>query len=168
MKLILETFAVSHFDTLTEDEQVAVQDYTDENAKYNYRYFNNILNGHWKDKQIDAEGKKRMKDIDDAINSSTIDENLYLYRATNRAHITKDAMLLNKGYSSTSLFKDVVEDFDNGDILKIRVPKGTKGLYIGAETMSMVAEYEVLLGRNTKLQVLGKNSDGTIECIIVE
>lgn len=159
---------VEYFITLDDEVQEAIADYTDENAKYNYKMYNNILNEHWEQKELDELGKKRVKQIDDAINNSTIDEDMYLYRAGDIIHINDDMTMNNKGYMSTTLYKKTADFFDNVDIFKIRVPKGTKGLYIGANTMSMVQEDEVLLGRNTLIKIIGRNKDGTIECEIIK
>ena len=157
-----------YFDELDFDTQKAVEDYTSQTEHYNYAYFNNILNENWPSKQLDDEAKDRIKLIDKAINGSTITENMYVYRNFDRMYIDKDGYITSKGYMSTSLYKGPTEQyFDNEDIMKLRVPKGTKGLYVGANTMSMVPEYEIIFGRDIKIRVIGMNKDNTIECEIV-
>ena len=157
-----------YFNTLDEPTTIAIGDYTSQTEHYNYAYYNNILNNNWEGEQLDEEATERIKLIDKAIDGSTIDEDMYVYRAGDIAYIDDKGEIMSKGYMSTSLFNGVESYTDSPDIFKIRVPKGTKGLYIGGNTMSWVQEYEVLFGRNTILKVLGKNNDGTIECIIIK
>lgn len=158
-----------YFDELDYDTQKAIEDYTSQTEHYNYAYYNNIMNGNWPNRQLDDEAKNRIKLIDKAIDGSTITENMYVYRNFDRMYIDKDGYITSKGYISTSLYKSPTEQyFDYEDIMKLRVPEGTKGVYVGANTMSMVAEYEILFGRDTKIRVIGRNKDNTIECEIVK
>ena len=157
-----------YFDTLDDKTAEAILDYTNENEIYNYKHYNNILNGHWEGRDLDDISRARVKLIDKAIENSTIDEDMYLYRNTSLEHVKDDMTMTSKGYLSTSLFKEDIEHFDEPDVFKIRVPKGTKGLYIGSNTMSWVDESEVLLGRNTTIKIIGRNKDGTIECEIIK
>jgi len=94
------------------------------------------------------------KGLDDAFDAAKgLPEDLTVFRGM-RVRGTKDYSTLvgktfeDKAFMSTSMMPDVAKTFSDSDsvIVKLTVPKGTKGIYLGAE------ETEILLNRGSKIK----------------
>lgn len=140
------------YNRLTDDEKMALDYYTDDG----YSYINDAL----KEESIYDGVINDIECIDSAMERFELPEDIVVYRGTSMDEyndIEVGSLFPGKMYYSTSLFEYVSEDFmnarDNPVMLEIRVPKGTKSLYIGANSY-VGDEAELLLSRHLKYRVL--------------
>ena len=115
--------------------------------------------------------------LDDFLRSYTLPEGVVVYRFISRKGIKelfgrwfprKARSGLEKAFMSTSLLKSAAREFaknDRGVMLKIRVPKGTHGLYVSQDQYkgNQLREYEFLLPPRVMLRVV-KTGLFQIEC----
>lgn len=159
---------------LSKEEIAAIQDYTEDfgdqfgSKKETYRKINEHLR---KGKKIDAEAKAALGHIDEALSKTVIDEDVLLYRGisdnlTKTLENSVGKTVLDKGLMSTTADIDqalLFADMRGGglQVMRIRVPKGTNGGYLGFKNLSLETfdEAEVLLPRNTKVRVIGVAKD---------
>ena len=152
-------------ESLTDKEIDAITQYTagDEGT---YDMINNYL---W------SGGSKTWKTqadlIDKAISKFDLPENIMVYRGTEGADLdlTKGSIINLKGFTSTSTDPEVAMAYANNDIdwqyekpvvLQISVPKGRgRGAYTAGYAMAP-DESEVLLNRNSRIQVTGTRRRG--------
>lgn len=139
----------------------AIEDYTNENAFYNYGRINGNINS-FGIENVNESVKEKVNLIEKAIEKNKIPDNIYVYRVVDKNDIkiddTGNHYIQNKGFTSTSVEENTSVDFiDTEDKikLKIKVLKGTSGLYIGEDTMSIVDEDEILFGLNKKIIIEG-------------
>lgn len=102
--------------------------------------------------------------MDKRLNKSYVPENILGYRfldyrdlciSTNRYHINWGAVIEDKGYLGVGLVESSLEkEFGSYDtLLKIMIPKGTKGLYIDLIS-NRRKEQELICARGSKLKVM--------------
>ena len=111
-----------------------------------------------------------VKNINSAIKKFKLDKDLITFRGTKAKYfkgVSEGDVISGKVFYSTSLDKDQAMAFYNdikdyyeeeAKFLEIHVPKGTKALYIGANTNYEVNEKELLLSNKLKYKV--KKIDG--------
>lgn len=111
-----------------------------------------------------------VKNINSAIKKFTLDKDLITFRGTKAKYfkgVSEGDVISGKVFYSTSLDKDQAMAFYNdikdyyeeeAKFLEIHVPKGSKALYIGANTNYEVNEKELLLSNELKYKV--KKIDG--------
>lgn len=111
-----------------------------------------------------------VKNINSVIRKFKLDEDLITFRGTKAKYfkgVSEGDVISGKVFYSTSLDKDQAMAFYNdikdyyeeeAKFLEIHVPKGTKALYIGANTNYEVNEKELLLSNKLKYKV--KKIDG--------
>jgi hypothetical protein len=150
------------FDTFhkegNEDIVQAIEDYTDENATYNYRTLNSML----RNNNITPEAQERINLISKGINENKLPTNMKLFRTISgkenvERYLKVGNVIEEKGLLSTTTSKEELEYFIEGPynaILEIEADKGTPSIYIGEQTMSELEANEVLFGTNKRLQVL--------------
>lgn len=119
-----------------------------------------------KGEKISSGNKKLIPLIDKALSKGVIPDDIIVYRGTSKRMIELlekkvGKVVRDKSFMSTTLYKGTADDFaglHNGVTLKIKVPKGTRGAYLGFEDIDYQAlsEGEVLLQRGAKMRVLGK------------
>lgn len=111
-----------------------------------------------------------------------IPDNVIVYRYINKGLLKymcpsyppkRGMILLDKGFMSTTLLQRSINDFRYSHpglnvLLKISIPTGTKGLYVGHLNDSL-PEYEIILAPDTKLRVDNKLPifNSYIECTVV-
>lgn len=84
----------------------------------------------------------------------------------------RGSIMQDKGFMSTTLIRESVwqlrRDKKSNVLLVIRVPKDTKGTYVGLLHDSL-PEYEVILAPNTKLRIDNKNLflNNYFECTVI-
>ena len=81
----------------------------------------------------------------------------------------KNATLENKAFTSTSVSKQEAANFGLGSstaVMRINVPKGTKGAYID-KVSKISREKEFLLGRDTKFKIKNIRMDDRLERWII-
>lgn len=102
--------------------------------------------------------------MDNRLDKSCVPENIWGYRflnygelckSTKRKHISWGAVIEDKGYMGVGLVESALEEeFGSYDtLLKIMIPKGSKGLYIDLIS-NREGEQELLCARGSKLKVL--------------
>ena len=111
-----------------------------------------------------------VKNINSAIKKFTLDKDLITFRGTKAKYfkgVSEGDVISGKVFYSTSLDKDQAMAFYNdikdyyeeeAKFLEIHVPKGSKALYIGANTNYEVNEKELLLSNELKYKI--KKIDG--------
>jgi hypothetical protein len=92
-------------------------------------------------------------------NTSRIPEDTVLYRMieSGAMPLTEGAVIKDKGYVSTSHTINGIRPYQDGIVLRIKVPKGTKGIPMENITGSP-AEKEILLHRNINFKVLSSET----------
>lgn len=153
--------------------EAAIKEYTGYTGIGSYENINKYLN----DKiQLSDYQKniveKNIKLIDESIKQETKNE-FYTYRgiAINENEISVGDEIINKGFTSTSVSKEIAQDFANnynGSLIQVEVPKGTKALYIGSHSGSGFNEEELLFGRNSKIIIIKKNEKGIFGRLVYE
>jgi len=110
-----------------------------------------------------AEIKKTTKNIESALNKSIVPDDVIAYRGISSKEIVDELndnmgkVFTEKGFASTSLDRSIAEQFTGwmtgeGALVRIRVPKGLKGMYIGDR------EKELLLQKNKKYRIISKKT----------
>ncbi|WP_081484486.1 ADP-ribosyltransferase [Candidatus Arthromitus sp. SFB-mouse] len=147
--------------TLTKNEIKSIRKY----SLVDYKKINRFLLGEPKQ---NTKLEEKIKNIDSAIAKYNLEDDIIVYRGTERKYyedLNEDDIIQEKVYYSTSLSKEVAEQFvidrknpSDGILVEIRAPKGSNVLYIG-NNGSFEFEQEMLIGRNTKYKVLeiGRN-----------
>jgi SPP1 gp7 family putative phage head morphogenesis protein len=107
---------------------------------------------------------KDVKNLDNAIDKFKLDRDIVTFRGTDAAYYKGLAIgdvFKEKVYYSTSaeekIAKEMAKQNQTPIMAEIRVPKGSKGLYIGDNTEYSKDQSEFLLKRGTKYLVIGKN-----------
>lgn len=85
-----------------------------------------------------------------------VPKNIEVYRSL-RTTVVQDLkpgdVFQDKGFISTTIGKGAVKPVDTESRMTIRVPKGTKGIYV-QEISEFPGEMEMLLNRGTKFKIL--------------
>ena len=143
------------YNKLTSDEKEAMQYYCEDG----YNEVNDFLNG-----KFEGYGSTQdfVTQIDNIMSKYELKENVIAYRKTDKMFYEKykdGDVFQEKMYYSTSLIKNIadnVSDYHNNPITtEIRVPKGTKSVYIVNNTIGDF-EAELLLARNLSYKVVKK------------
>jgi len=153
----------SKFPDFVKNSFVYYTDYT----KDGYVRINKALLGVEK---MTLEIARHVRRLDYGISQFVVDEDILVFSGDNARHYSnwkpedvKPIVL----YKSTSVtrrnaewyFNDVRERGGDPIIIEYRIPKGSKGIYIGDNTYHKRPEGEFLLGRNTRVRVLFKSVD---------
>ena len=137
----------------TEEQKQAISDYT----RFAYTPINSYLRGdenlyHKKDEE---KLKEKIKIIDSCFNGS-LSKNIIAYRAMkfneNFKKPKEGDIIENKGYSSTSINPEYIHE-SLGRIIRLKVKKGTKALYIDENSSNITGERELLFPRNMKIKI---------------
>ena len=130
-----------------------------------YQDINDFLNGKYPDYKY---GNEIIKEIDDAMSNYELKDDIIAFKGTSKNHYESKKIgdIINmKMYNSTALNENIAKTFlsekKNPIMLEIRVPKGTKCLYIGNNS-SYEFESELLLGRNLKYKIIDKTEEKII------
>jgi len=107
---------------------------------------------------------KEIKSIDMAIEKFHLDKDIVVFRGTDASFYEKGRIgdiLKERVYYSTSVVETVAADKAKQNLkpllAEIRVPKGSKGLYIGENSAYIIKDqFEFLLKRGTKYLIVGK------------
>jgi hypothetical protein len=161
-RAILQEQTNQYFDKLTDNVKQTITGYTN----YDYTDINNALHGNIS--MID-DLKAKVADIDKAVDGFEIKESMTVFRGTNAAYYSDWEMGNIKkfdAYASTSLLKSDAKWFykrqsklgNEPIMLEIRVPAGTKGMYIGDQTGFKVNQAELLLNRGLSYKVIEKSA----------
>jgi hypothetical protein len=159
---IFQEQANQYFDKLTNDVKQTIRGYTVED----YTDINNALYGNIR---ITDNIQKKVANLDRAVDGFEIKENMTVFRGTNAAYYSDwEAGSVKKieAYASTSLVRDTAKWFykrhkkmgNEPIMLEIRVPAGTKGIYIGEKTDFKVNQDELLLNRGLSYKVLERSA----------
>jgi len=87
--------------------------------------------------RLGSEWDETVKGLDSGISRGSTPKDLVLYRGASsfRADLLIGTEFTDKGFVSTSLSLETARDFSGGDqgsVIRIRIPKGTKGAYLPA------------------------------------
>lgn len=109
--------------------------------------------------------KRTITDLDRTIKNYNLQEDIVTYKGTSSLYYDKykeGEVFILKDFNSTSIDKQisdrVFKDKENPYMLEIRVPKGTKGMYLGRNSANST-EKEFLIDRNTKYKVISKENN---------
>jgi uncharacterized protein len=147
--------------SLTESEQFAVRTYTGEA----FTPLNNELRN---PKTAKAAIKKPLfKDMDNALNKSSLKEDTVVYRGIKdpsklglSPNMAIGATVKDPGYMSATLNPKVAAKYaGDGAVLKIAAPKGAKGASVGGISR-YPKEHEMLFARGSGFKVTGVSKEG--------
>lgn len=149
----LENLTDSWYNGLTEYQKGVLDSYT----QSGHRIINSCLRGEREFKGI----KTATADLDSALSSYKLPVDTVFWRGVTG----KEAELIKskvggefKDYKSVAAIKKKAGGFqkmyDGGVMIKMNVPAGTRGAYIGSFTSYMSNESEFLLGRGMKYKVI--------------
>ena len=146
--------------SLTAEEKDAVARYQTESFGFNEKLRHGSYDGGYGGDQATD---KEYAALDAALSKSTIHQSVTVHRAISDADALGDLNKLvgktitDKGYASTSLSRSAAEDYGEGIICKINVPKGSKAAYISNITDSRGKDFsgnrEILLPRDSHFKV---------------
>ena len=131
--------------------------------------YNNLLRGfddfNYGEKKIYS---KQIGILIEEINKHELPEDIVVYRYTHKRlfrYLFKDLkvkvgnIFIDKGFMSTTLVPELLREFAKSHryncILKLYLPKGTKGIYLKFDK-SILNEQEILLPSNSKFKLLKK------------
>lgn len=162
----LEDYHDQVFNSLSAGEQNSVIDYTTSQFEG--------INGHLLGKNdATPEMRKTISNVDSALGKSTVNVDTVAYRGISKdgysymqsnGMLDKGAVFTHKNYMSTTTDRKVADTFARGakgtkadphNVMQVKVPKGSKGLYLGKN--SNINESELLLNRGTKVRVTGSS-----------
>lgn len=140
------------YNVFTESEKKALNFYTDDGY--------DVINDSLKNGVLSDDIWDTVKNIDSAIEKFDLIEDIIVYRGTTMDYykdVNVGDIIDAKFFYSTSFLEYVAQDFadqrNNPVMLEIKVPRGTKSIYIGANS-SVGNESELLLSRHLKYKVL--------------
>jgi len=157
---------------LSEDEVAALQAFASED----FESINNALRFKPGSSMEDFTGSGRTiqataDHIDEALSNQVVPHDVEVYRGI-KGHLNVQVgeSFRDKGYASTSANPGVAESFvgqDAGVIMRVKVPKGANGIYMGSnyhqpgnKDFDLGEEQELLLPRDTKMRVLSRTDRG--------
>jgi hypothetical protein len=117
-----------------------------------------------------------IKVMDYALDRSVIPDNVVAWRAINSKNFYDNANRLqgktfqDPAFLSTSLFAPHVEEMlggRKGIIAQMRLPKGSRGLYVGAAG-GATNQHELLLPRGNQYRVTNVDDNGRVKHIVLE
>lgn len=145
---------------LTDQVQESIRDFTDSfhievNEKLRGKSYRNPGRSRWT-----AEDNSRVvRDLDEAIaNSPGLSSDTELWRGVDDVNFKPGQVFTDKAYTSTTVKKDVA-GFFGSHIVRILVPKGTKGLYVGKDFSENPEEAEFLLSRGMRYRVVSSDTE---------
>lgn len=129
-----------------------------------YEYVNSYLRGQDVPSYGLASAKELQQEIDKSFNNAPpIPKNMIVYREMSGeplAGLKPGDVFQDKGFVSTTIKSDL--NFAPGaSKLEIRVPKGSKGIYIQSISQYK-SEQEMLLNRGSKFKVIEENPNGLV------
>jgi hypothetical protein len=158
----LDTAARKVWKSLRPEERRALKDYTADSTDLN-KYVTGEL-----DKSEDPQLEAQTKLLDSVIDKHHIDENITVFRAIDirslgTATPGEGVTFKDPAYGSTTYLKDNAVTFLRSKnprvMLKIDVPKGTRGVYFGPSGRSKFwSEREILLPRGTVYRVISSET----------
>ena len=128
---------------------------------------NHIFNNHLRcNIQLDPFYQKNFTKMFDKLPTYHIPDNIIVYRYISKGLLKnmspiyppkRGMTIQDKGFMSTTLIKESMDNHRQSDVslkilLKISVPAGTPGTYVG-HLKNMLSEYEVILAPNTQLYI---------------
>jgi ADP-ribosyltransferase exoenzyme len=134
--------------------------------------------------KLDKDDKDTIADLDKTLAKTSVDRNLITYRGFSSQEIIdnfdrlRGTIFPDKGFVSTSLDREIGDKFARWAredeqipiIAEIRVPKGSRGAYMGG--LLKLSEAELLLPRDTKFRVIDTKIDsdeiGEIRRLVLE
>ena len=146
----LKKRSTEFWDSMLDSEKEAIQKYS---GPY-YRDINKYLRG-VPDITKDTEKIiKMIEEIDRALSRNTLGDDLILYRGVSLEEFEswKNINTINT-YKSTSISREVADDFNSDYKILIKAHKDTKGFYLG-DYSEYKSEKEFLLHRNQKYKIL--------------
>jgi hypothetical protein len=130
----------------------------------------------------DDELNNDIASINEEMNKFELPENIVVYRYSYKSllkafcstsNVQKHSIIEDKAFLSTTLFKESLKDFARQNrcdcLLKLYLPKGTHGVYIGKVNHSVLDEQEFLLPPHlsfTVLNVKWKLLASEYECMV--
>jgi hypothetical protein len=118
-------------------------------------YAKSIHASEWRESEV----KDLTTRLDDAFDKApTVPHNMVVYRGVDEeafAGLQKGDSFVDKGFVSTSIDRSEAR---TGMQVEIRVPKGTKGIYV-EQVSAVPSELEMILNRGTKFKVLELNRE---------
>jgi hypothetical protein len=153
------------YGSLTGSQRDSLHDYT--------TLFHHQINGAlYGVEPMDTFTKEKIDDIEAAMGKFSVTHNMTVFSGTNREHYKGwKAGEVRKidGYVSTSVTRRPAETFyrregKRGNIpllIEIRIPLGTRGLYIGNNTGLHSPQNELLLGKGLRYKVID-NADNSM------
>ncbi len=126
-------------------------------------------------KRLGKVEKAFVKRLDAALENAVVRENVTVYRGFKHPDITKNwnrlvgKTVTDKGYASTTLYKDTAEYFrkqSKGVMAEIRIPKGARAGWLGG--VADASEGELLLARGTKYRIVETSVRNKVKHIVME
>lgn len=168
------------YNSLTDAEKDALRRYSEEDEIGNYVDLNDIavkdahqtylknIGAATKSPRDTPENRATMAALDSAISKGTVGQDITAYRGISKGvyeelrisgSLREGKTTAHARYMSTTLDKGVATEFSRDYapsgptyLMKVAVPKGSKGLFVGKNS-AMGHEKELLLPRGTKLKV---------------
>lgn len=128
---------------------------------------------------IPASAQKYVKNLDSAIASSPIDEDIEVYRGVGNGVFPEGDLIgtefTDKSFVSTTYSRDMATEFrqrtagtKGGTIMQISIPRGTNALDMERSGFGIRNEREVLLGRNSLFRITSDSHRGSVRIITAE
>lgn len=142
----------------TDELKEAVREYTYGGGYGSSETMNAYLNG--TREMSESAGRivvEKSNVLESGINQP-LKHNIYVYRSIGikPSELREGQVIENKGFTSTSLTMSKAGNFNVGfgAMIKLKVNKGTKALYIGDKTSAHNNEHELLFGKNHSIKIV--------------
>lgn len=137
-----------------------------------YQQSSYSLNGAlFKGRQLSGGQLAEIKHLDAALAKAKLPQPAIVWRGMKGAHWDAAAVgdvVAQPGYLSTALAEKTAGAFQEGALLKIKLPAGARALYMDDLDGEHGHEAELLLARNSKLRLLSKVKQGNVWMLELE
>ena len=149
------------FGRFSDEEKKAVEDYVD----FSYQPINGYLRGHEKRTRVPGfDAQEAISHLDSAMDKFDLTEDVIVYRGDSidifAGRNVGDELVIPQ-FMSTSINTEYAQDFNGPFFAEIRVPRGTKSLYLGNNSQ-LPEESELLLSRGLRYKVIDRTGNTTV------
>jgi hypothetical protein len=141
----------------TDEQKNAIKEWTSDTGYGGSSTINRFLNNK---KELSPEAQKIVNEKIEILQSTInqpINEDIYVWYGTKVSpkDLQQGQILPNNGFTATSIYQynAGVHSYNAGSLIKIKVNKGTKALYIGDKTSFSKNEYELLFGKGHSVKI---------------
>lgn len=157
----------SWYESLNRDERWAISSYT--GGAYQ------SINSRLREEKDLSSYEEHVELLDSSLSRGSFSKPLVTYRAVRGLDEIQGykvgSEIEDKGFVSTTLLRKVAEAHvrtmgaERGGIIEIRIPKGSRGAFVGFAPIGASNEFEVILPRNSNYRLVSKGAIPILELV---